>query len=95
MANERIINHIENFCDEYGYDYQNDYSGRFMYGATCPAIRTDGFATTAGVMADLMEYILVNGIEGEEHKDLTHAVRTMCKDSLGLGIVVYFPILTA
>lgn len=32
---------IENFCEEYGYDFRGDYSGRFMYGKSCVGIVYD------------------------------------------------------
>ena len=41
---------VMDFCEAYGYEYRNDYSGRGMYGATCV-----GF-TCSNVNRALMEF---------------------------------------
>ena len=32
---------IKEFCDEYGYDFRDNYSGRCMFGETCIGIVGD------------------------------------------------------
>jgi hypothetical protein len=55
------------------------YSGRGMYGKQCLGIDMDS-------MADAFRFALM-----VEDEDLTVALSNPCFDSMGLGIIVYFP----
>jgi len=59
----------------------DDYSGRYMYGATCVGFSGDftDFALAVAMSRVLDEY---------ELESLAEMVRS---DSMGLGVVVYFP----
>ena len=72
---------VMDFCEAYGYEYRNDYSGRGMYGATCV-----GF-TCSNVNRALMEFggfVVVNGA------GLDDFIACLSTDSLGYGVIVYF-----
>lgn len=72
---------VMDFCEAYGYEYRNDYSGRGMYGATCV-----GF-TCSNVNRALMEFggfVVVNGA------DLDDFIFCLSTDRLGYGAIVYF-----
>lgn len=77
-----VVEHLQ----EAGYEssFYPDYSGRGMYGRTCPAIVTDapsalvGFMVAAVVAGDDETYI-------EDHTDL---VPTR-SDNMGLSMVYY------
>lgn len=76
---------IENFCEEYGYDFRGDYSGRFMYGKSCGGIVYDVDDDT--VLNDLEEYLL-----DVDESDLAESIRDSARfDSMGLSRIVYFP----
>lgn len=48
---------VREYAEEQGFEVDYTYSGRFMYGATCPSIRTDGpgdFRTESGYRWDRM-----------------------------------------
>lgn len=55
------------------------YSGRGMYGKQCLGIDMDS-------MADAFRFALM-----VEDENLTFALSNPCFDSMGLGIIVYFP----
>ena len=55
------------------------YSGRGMYGKQCLGIDMES-------MADAVRFALM-----VEDEDLTVALSNPCFDSMGLGIIVYFP----
>ena len=72
---------VMDFCEAYGYEYRNDYSGRGMYGATCV-----GF-TCSNVNRALMEFggfVVVNGA------DLDDFIFCLSTDRLGSSAIVYF-----
>ena len=72
---------VMDFCESYGYEYRNDYSGRGMYGATCV-----GF-TCSNVNRALMEFggfVVVNGA------GLDDFISCLGTDRLGYDVIVYF-----
>lgn len=74
---------IQAFCDETdGYEFYNNYSGRFMFGKKCVGIVCDDTST---VMMDLSQYLFEHGIS-----DVRSALGTICYDNLGLQYIVYF-----
>lgn len=76
---------IENFCEEYGYDFRGDYSGRFMYGKSCVGIVYDVDDDT--VLNDLEEYFL-----DVDESNFAESIRNSARfDSMGLSRIVYFP----
>ncbi len=60
------------------------YSGRGMYGATCLAVTTDDG------LAEVVAHVVLN-VDDENRHDVARALRRMKTDSMGLGMVVYFP----
>lgn len=67
-----------------------DYSGRAMYGATCPAVYVDGFGDAAAFLAALTATVAEesNYFEAQEVVELARTTRT---DGMGRGIVAYWP----
>lgn len=62
---------------------RRDYSGRFMYGETCPGFDVEDVSAATALA------VAAGTVLGEEcAMDLAHHSRT---DQMGLGIIVYFP----
>lgn len=85
ISNElaNILIDSANECDVY---LRNDYSGRFMYGATCWGVdgdydKVEDFIYTATKKA------IKAGLE-DEFDDMIKAKQ---QDQMGLGTIVYFP----
>jgi hypothetical protein len=79
-------------------EFRTDYSGRGMYGDTCLAITTNG---SAGLETGLMMAMAIAeyNVDNEDREDFEPILidwffdgRT---DSMGLGMVHYWPRLTA
>lgn len=80
MGPERLIDAIEGA----GYDVRS-YSGRGMFGEECVAFEADGESAIAAVVK-----IIANA--GRDDLDgLLDVLRRASTDSMGLGIVIYFP----
>lgn len=91
-----VIDAIEEFCDENGYDFRDDYSGRGMFGEKCIGIVVDPAAhsvvanSVAEISAVLNDYLEDLGFDREARKFL----RKSCTDSMGLDVIVYYPSLS-
>lgn len=75
---------MESFCEDYGYAYRDDYSGRGMYGNTCVGITCDNPVQAA---MELMAY-LADSIEPADALDI---LGTPQVDSMGCSQILYFP----
>jgi hypothetical protein len=73
------IETIQDLASEIDGAELRSYSGRGMYGKQCLGIDMDS-------MADAFRFALM-----VEDEDLTVALSNPCFDSMGLGIIVYFP----
>jgi succinyl-CoA synthetase alpha subunit len=73
-----------------GYECE-PYSGRGMGGQECLSIQTD--KSVSVVFADVLE-ALTEDMDGAHITIASKAFREMREDSLGCGIVVYFPGIT-
>jgi hypothetical protein len=82
MTTTLSTDHIETIQDLIsdidGADLRS-YSGRGMYGKRCLGIDMDS-------MADAFRFALM-----VQDEDLSVALSNPCFDSMGLGIIVYFP----
>ena len=76
---------IKEFCEEYGYEYRDDYSGRFMYGSRCVGIVSEE-ASLFTVLIQLTEYLKDNEID-----DIPNKIGVPKTDSMGIGAIIYFP----
>lgn len=83
MNKESIIKTVEDFCEQYDYEFRDDYSGRFMYGALCIGIVCD---YPLEVLVGLCQYLSDDGVE-DFHEYLSGAKQ----DSMGLSSILYFP----
>ena len=77
---------LDGFCQEHEYEFRPAYSGRGMYGATCPGIVADknGF----DLALELAEYALE---QEAELYDVTFQLRGSRTDHMGLSSITYFP----
>lgn len=76
------------------------YSGRFMYGQHCLAVNADGGKNETDVAFALIEAVLEHIADGSEVElnkaleainDIKALMREARTDSLGLGMVIYWP----
>lgn len=75
------------------------YSGRFMYGESCPAIEAESFKELAEVLEEVMDEYLDTledergtPVEAREAVSfLCDLLRGMACDELGRGMVSYWP----
>lgn len=79
---------LEEFCDENGYTFYPDYSGRGMYGKTCLGIGLDADITPFKLGLELAEFAGRKNVEVDELLDW---LGRSCMDSMGLGSIIYFP----
>lgn len=86
---------VQKILERAGYTTRA-YSGRGMYGAKCLGVPTD--ESLGGVIANIIECMedpLLAAFEKvgqcEELQEVANAVRRVQTDSLGRGIIVYFP----
>ena len=80
--------------EEENYDTLRSYSGRSMYGKECVAISgdheelMDQIATAITVLCDYVEW---GDIDSSQRYDLIHKLLQFKQDSMGLGVVYYWP----
>lgn len=74
---------IKEFCDEYDYDFRDDYSGRCMYGKTCIGIVGGDIDV---IYTQLNDYLNNNGYD-----DIINKLGFPRVDNMGLNYIVYFP----
>ena len=85
---------------EYELDVRDDYSGRFMYGATCFAIDVDRVSTAVYDFINILQEMLEIEVDEElieevkEFLDYDWSSADIRTDNMGLGYVVYFPDIT-
>ena len=84
---ETIEETLRAFCDDYGYEYRENYSGRGMYGRNCVGIVCE--CSAIDLIMDLADYIM-NNFDGyiSVRDALNGQVR---QDSMGIDTIVYFP----
>ena len=85
---------IQDYC---GGDYRDDYSGRGMYGDTCPAVVYESQRDAINDMIEMMSLDDLDPMpcEIETHFALKGAFKSHKMDSMGRGVVLYFPALKA
>lgn len=82
---------LEGFCEMYdgNVTFYPDYSGRGMYGSTCPGITVNGGMEPFELALALAEYVSETEDVGPyELGDILGGSRT---DSMGRGYIIYFP----
>ena len=84
---ESIEETIQAFCEEAGYEYRSDYSGRGMYGHKCIGIVCS--CSAAELMLDLGDYIVDNFDGYISIRDSLGG--QIAEDNMGLDKIVYFP----
>ena len=68
---------------------RTEYSGRGMYGATCPAIVFDEPITEAMIGAAICMAAHVEGVDDNDSIDIIYDVVPQRRDNMGLGWIVY------
>jgi len=76
---------IEDFCNEYGYDFREKYTGRCMYSKFC-----------VGIVYDVDDDVILGEFEdyltGIEEFDFAESIRDLASfDCMGLSRIIYFP----
>lgn len=66
------------------------YSGRSMYGKECLAFTLDSGQSPMAAVADIMAYA-AEDIEGDTVEHCRAAFEKARSDSMGHGMVIYFP----
>lgn len=66
------------------------YSGRAMYGDVCLAVTTDSPSEAVTVILDVIQACAENGT-AEDVVELVNMLRGSRTDSMGRGVVVYWP----
>lgn len=73
---------IEEAIEDAGWDVRAGYSGRFMYGKTCPSVEFDSMNSVIRLFIAI----------AESDAALAEELATSAKfDSLGKGYIVYWP----
>jgi hypothetical protein len=90
ISREQLDRAAVNACLEVdeGAVIHTDYSGRGMYGATCPALYATSQADVYAFMAALAGVIAEDGGDADDAVALARLTRT---DQMGMGIVAYWP----
>ena len=87
MRNVREM--IADYCHNENYELYGDYSGRRMYGRTCPGIVCpDPIEALLG----LVDYIVDKGLDGQT--SVTELIGIPRTDNMGTDMILYFPMLT-
>jgi hypothetical protein len=95
---EVMMHQFQTVLEEAGYLCRS-YSGRGMYGQTCLAV--DPGPSIGAFMADVVAF-LASSVDNQMMDDLDEnretvfsvtedAFRSMARDQMGLGTVLYFP----
>lgn len=79
---------VRDILDKIGYEVF-DYSGRYMYGDKCPAIKSED--NVAKLLSNIINSVLDEEFDDDEKDILREMFDNVRTDSLGLGIVIYFP----
>lgn len=97
MTAERLLELLKR-AHHAGFQGQivTDYSGRCMFGATCPGFVTD---TPTGLGAALMRAIRddygpedeINGAQEKEEDELVELLGDTAADNFGLSTIYYWP----
>lgn len=81
-------NTVQYLCEKAGYETRS-YSGRGMYGRACLGVDIDNNKDITSLFADILALDeLDDCYVREEFADAFHSAKS---DSMGLGMIVYFP----
>ena len=85
----KLLQVIKSQAEYYGVSYRADYSGRGMYGRSCVSIsgsRMDCMVVIGEVIKDMSD-----SVPKDEFSDVVDIMLDYSNDSMGLGIVLYWP----
>lgn len=83
----QFISLIKNFCSSHEEcEFYDNYSGKFMFGRTCPAIVVKAGSSFMDVLINLTAYLTEVGYD-----DTDFNLDATSVDELGLDKVIYFP----
>ena len=80
---KKVIEIMQDFCEQYNHELRDDYSGRRMYGDTCVGIVCD---YPLEVLVELCQYLADNDID-----DFHEYLSGVRQDSMGMENIIYFP----
>lgn len=75
--------YIKLFCEEQGYEFYPNYSGRGMFGKRCVGIVC---GNVCRCMIELCAYLQLKGVVIEVNN-----FTSVCYDNMGKDMIVYFP----
>ena len=75
---------IKSYCDDFGCDFRENYSGRNMFGKRCVGIVTD--KNVMEVLLELADYLHECGVE-----KVSEELLPVRYDNMGQDMVIYFP----
>ena len=84
LINKEQVKKLEEFCEEYDYNFRPTYSGRGMMGRTCV-----GFVTDDTEFKLAMSLVCHFGRD-EEIVDL-FVQSSSASDDMGMSTIIYFP----
>lgn len=99
-----VVKALREACAEHDLKLTTTYSGRAMYGKQCIGFITDrycdrgAFCSVFGALQDLKDHADSMGGDLEEQvEELFEAIAsgTSKEDSMGLGQIIYFPMIEA
>jgi hypothetical protein len=79
---------LQEALESAGYDCQS-YSGRGMYGSTCLGVTLDASGKLGVMISDLLDNLTEEQLD--DLHQISNGFRRMAWDSMGLGMIVYFP----
>ena len=80
-----IIDALQDFCDDFGYDLRTDYVGRGMMGRSCIGIVGKGKIDD---IVQLCDYLRDLDWIDSAYEALGEVIKT---DTMGLDKIIYFP----
>lgn len=81
------MDNIEQLLENAGFEPRS-YSGRGMYGKQCLAVEA---GSPFDILSAVLEVVSWSDTPKEDADTLAKAFKCVRTDSLGLGVVVYFP----
>ena len=85
VTKRTILAILQEACLMHGLDFRINYSGRFMYGATCPGVVTNSPADFAFALAEAVENYPF------KVRDVRNALGPDRQDDMGKSIIIYWP----
>ena len=91
MRPSTVLGALQAACDEADYTSRS-YSGRGMYGAKCLGVECDNvIEATVRIVLALTDIFNIKGQDMDLYSHCCAALERGLTDSMGRGIILYFP----